>query len=69
MPKIVSIEELKAALRVPEVPVASKFKVSGSDYWTGVGRERALNDRTILARIRAKAGFKKRWAQPSKYSR
>lgn len=62
--KVPTFEQLRDALRLVEVPAAAPLKNPYSRFY----RERAINDRTVLARIRAKAGVKKRNAKPSKYS-
>ncbi len=62
--KVPTFEQLRDALRLLEVPAAAPLKNPYSRFY----RERAINDRTVLARIRAKGGLKKRHAKPSKYS-
>lgn len=62
--KVPTFQEMRDALRLVEVPAAAPLKNPHSRFY----RERAINDRTVLARIRAKAGVKKRNVKPSKYS-
>lgn len=53
MCKIVTYQELKDALRIPEIPKPGDFEGSSGNY-KNISYERVMNDRTILARLRVK---------------
>ena len=53
MSKIVTHQELRDALRIPKIPKPGDFE-GGSVNYKNISYERAMNDRTIMARLRAK---------------